>query len=187
MDDALFIREYLNKYKRTLFETDVSKEMVEMRNLLLITKEEGKKMILAGNGASASIAAHGAFDFSKQAGIRAMSFNEPGLITAFANDCGYEMWIEKALEIYANPGDVIVLISSSGSSTNVVNAAKYAKSVANPVVTFTGFEPDNPLKALGDINFWVGSKAYNIVENTHSIWLMAVCDLIIGKSEYKVD
>jgi D-sedoheptulose 7-phosphate isomerase len=97
------------------------------------------------------------------------------------------MWIKKALELYADPGDVIVLISSSGRSANIVNAAKYAKFVGNPVVTFTGFEKDNPLKILGDINFWVDSKSYNIVENTHSIWLMAECDLIIGKSEYKID
>ena len=186
MDDSRFIRKYLDMYKQALFDSDVSKEMVEMRDLLLTAKKMSKKMILAGNGASASIASHGAFDFSKQAGIRAVSFNEPGLITAFSNDCGYEMWIRKALDIYADPGDVVVLISSSGSSANIVNAAKRAKSVGNPLVTFTGFEKDNPLKILGDINFWVDSRSYNIVENTHSIWLMAVCDLIIGKSEYKV-
>ena len=53
-----------------------------------------------------------------------------------------------------------------------------------PVVTFTGFKPDNPLKQEGELNFWVDSKAYNVVENTHQIWLLMVCDLIIGKAEY---
>ena len=54
------------------------------------------------------------------------------------------------------------------------------------MVTFTGFLPDNPLKSLGDLNFWVDSSAYNIIENTHQIWLLTVCDLLIGKAEYKV-
>lgn len=186
MDDLTFIREYFERYRQTLFAADVSNEIMAMRDLLLNAKEMRKKVILAGNGASASIAGHGAFDFTKQAGIRALSFSESGLITAFSNDCGFEMWIQKALEFYAEHGDVIVLISSSGRSPNVVNAAKFAKEMGNPVVTFTGFDRENPLKSLGDINFWVDSKAYNIIENTHSIWLMAVCDLIIGESEYSV-
>ena len=143
-------------------------------------------MILAGNGASAAIAAHAAIDFTKQAGIQAVCFNEPSLITAFSNDCGYEHWIQQALEFYSQPEDVIVLISSSGRSPNIVNAARYAKRVGNPLVTFTGFSRENPVKLLGDINFWVDSQAYNIVENTHSIWLMMVCDLFIGKIQYSV-
>ncbi|MCP5047849.1 MAG: phosphoheptose isomerase, partial [bacterium] len=80
-----------------------------------------------------------------------------------------------------------VLISSSGNSENVVNAATYARSVGNTIITFTGFNEDNPLKSLGDINFWLDSKAYNIIECTHMIWLTTVIDLIIGKAEYAVD
>lgn len=186
MDDLDFIQECLKKYRLAIFETDVAKEMIAMRDLLVRTKENRKKMILAGNGASAAMAAHAAVDFTKQVGIKAVTFNEPSLITAFSNDCGYELWIQRALEFYAEPGDAIVLISSSGRSPNVVNAAKYAKRVGNPVVTFTGFERENPLKMIGDINFWVDSRAYNIIENTHSIWLMMVCDLFIGKIEYSV-
>jgi D-sedoheptulose 7-phosphate isomerase len=186
MDDLAFIQECLKKYRQALFETDVSKEMIAMRDLLVRTKESRGKMILAGNGASAAIAAHAAIDFTKQAGIRAICFNEPSLITAFSNDCGYEHWIRQALEFYSQPEDVIVLISSSGRSPNIVNAARYARSVDNPLVTFTGFSRENPVKSLGDINFWVDSKAYNIIENTHSIWLMMVCDLFIGKLKYSV-
>jgi D-sedoheptulose 7-phosphate isomerase len=96
------------------------------------------------------------------------------------------MWIQKAVEFYADPGDVMVFISVSGRSPNVVNAAKYAKSQRNTVVTFTGSDINNPLKSTGDINFWVDSKAYNVIENTHAIWLLAVCDLVIGKAEYSV-
>ena len=52
------------------------------------------------------------------------------------------------------------------------------------IITFTGHDKDNPLSKLGDISFWINSKAYNFVENTHQIWLLAICDLIIGKREY---
>ena len=181
MDDLSFIQDYFERYHRSILGTDVSKEMIEMRDLLMETNKKGKKMILAGNGASAAIAAHAAVDFTKQAEVRAVTFNEPSLITAFSNDYGYEWWVQKALEFYADTGDVIVLISSSGQSPNVVNAARYAKKNGNPVITFTGFEEENLLKSMGDINFWVNNKAYNIIENIHSIWLMAVCDLIMGK------
>ena len=79
---------------------------------------------------------------------------------------------------------MVILISSSGSSKNMVNAAQTAIKLGMDVVTFTGFDIDNPLKQEGSINFWLDSQAYNIVENTHQIWMLMVCDLIIGKAEY---
>ena len=147
----------------------------------------GQKIILMGNGASASIASHVSVDLSKAAGVRAVNFNEANLITCLSNDYGYENFMAEALKLYADPGDVVVLISSSGKSLNVVNAAKKAKKFGIKVVTFTGFEADNPLKNEGDINFWVNSKAYNVIENTHQIWLLAICDAIIGTAEYSAN
>jgi len=82
----------------------------------------------------------------------------------------------------------LILISSSGSSANVVNAAKHAKELNMAVITFTGgFNDDNPLRKLGDINFFVDSKAYNIVEMTHHIWLLAIVDYIIGDIYYSAN
>ena len=77
-----------------------------------------------------------------------------------------------------------ILISSSGSSKNILNAADVAKDLNINVITFSGFSKDNPLRKKGDVNFWLDSKAYNVVENTHLIWLLMVCDLIIGDAEY---
>ena len=91
---------------------------------------------------------------------------------------------EKAVEFYGDEGDLLILISSSGSSANVVNAANRAKELNMAVITFSGMNSENPLRKLGDINFWVDSKAYNFVENIHQFWLLAIVDLIIGKSEY---
>jgi D-sedoheptulose 7-phosphate isomerase len=106
------------------------------------------------------------------------------MITCFANDYGYERWVEKALAFYADEGDLVILISSSGKSPNIVNGARYAKGEGLRMVTFSGFATDNPLRGSGDLNFWVDSRAYNIVEMTHQIWLLAACDLAIGKAEY---
>ena len=184
MDDSAFIKEYLDRYKKSLFETDVSDQMIKMKKMLLEVKKSGRKVIIAGNGGSAAMASHVAVDFTKQGGIRTINFNEADLITCFANDYGYEHWVAKAVEFYGDGGDVVILVSSSGSSINMVNAAQTAKKMGMSVITFTGFAIDNPLKQEGILNFWLDSRAYNVVENTHQIWLLMVCDLIIGKVEY---
>ena len=184
MDDQTFIKDYLNRYKSSLFETDVSHELIKIKEMLLEIKNNGKKVIIAGNGGSAAMASHVAVDFTKQGGVRTVNFNEADLITCFANDYGYEHWVAKAVEFYGDEGDMVILISSSGSSANMVNAAKTAKKLDLSVITFTGFVSDNPLKQEGILNFWLDSKAYNIVENTHQIWLLMVCDMIIGDAEY---
>tara|TARA_Y100001970_G_C14142603_1_gene808040 strand:+ start:860 stop:1420 length:561 start_codon:yes stop_codon:yes gene_type:complete len=184
MDDLTFIKDYLARYEKSLFETDISQEMIKMKEMLLKVKARGKKVMIAGNGGSAAMSSHVAVDFTKQGGIRTVNFNESDLITCFANDYGYEHWVEKAVEFYGDDGDLAILISSSGSSKNILNAAVAAKKLNIDVITLSGFSKDNPLRKKGDINFWLDSKAYNVVENTHLIWLLMVCDLIIGDAEY---
>ena len=78
------------------------------------------------------------------------------------------------------------MVSVSGESPNIIEAAKYAKSRKVKVVTFTGKSANNSLKSLGDHNFWVDSDAYNIVEGIHMIWITTVVDMIIGNSVYSV-
>jgi len=186
MNEKQFLIDILTQYKDIIKNTDITDQIIATKELLTTQRENGRKVIFAGNGASASIASHCALDFTKQAGIRSICFNEPSFITAFANDYGYENWIAKALEFHGKPGDITILISSSGSSPNIVNAAKYARDKGIKVISFSGFDETNPLNQLGDINFWVNSKAYNLIESIHQIWLLMVCDLIIGKTEYSV-
>lgn len=181
-----FLTEYFERYRRAIFNKAVIGRLIELKRLMKETQAGGKKAIIAGNGGSAAIAAHCAVDFTKNAGIRCINFNESSLITCLANDYGYECWLEKALEHYADSEDLIVLISASGKSANMLRASEYARRNGHPLVTFTGFSVDNPLKKLGHLNFWVNSRAYNVIEMTHHIWLLAVCDLIIGKAEYPV-
>ena len=75
--------------------------------------------------------------------------------------------------------DILILISSSGKSKNMLNACKVARrKKIQKIITLTGNKKNNPLSKLGDINLWVDSNIYNHIENTHQIWLLAVCDLI---------
>ena len=186
MSDAQFLNDYFAEYQNLAFPSEIYADLIAFKELALEVKSKGKKLMFAGNGASAAISAHGAVDFTKQGGVRGVTFNEADLITCFANDYGYDMWMAKAVEFYGDEGDVVVLTSVSGTSPSVVEAAKYTKANGMKVVTFTGKTPDNALRAIGDINFWVDSRAYNIVEGIHMMWLTTAIDLVIGKSEYAV-
>ena len=154
-------------------------QLEQAASMVWAAHESGKKIILVGNGGSAAMASHVAVDFTKAAGIRAINFNEADLITCFANDYGYENWVVEALNAYADAGDLAILISSSGKSQNIINGAKKAKNMGLSVITVSGFLFDNPLRKLGDLNLWVDSTEYNIVEMTHHIWLVAIIDYII--------
>ncbi len=175
----VFFDGYFDELGRRLHDVSAA-DLEALAHVLTGVQANGRKVLLAGNGASAAIASHVAVDLTKTAGIRAMTFNEADLITCFANDYGYEHWIAKAIECYGDPGDVAVLISSSGASPNVVNAAMQARAAGLGVVTLSGFDPANPLRALGDLNLWVNSRAYNVVETTHQSWLLAGLDYIVS-------
>ena len=186
MNEDKFLTTYYDECAKFLKNDDVNNSCIKAKKILKDTVRFGRKVMFAGNGASASIANHASLDFTKQAKIKSVNFNESALITAFSNDYGYENWVKKAVEFYGQEGDTLVLISSSGKSPNMVNAAKYANDNNITVITFTGFDYNNPLSMLGDINFWLDSKSYNIIEGIHQIWLLSICDLIIGKKEYEV-
>jgi D-sedoheptulose 7-phosphate isomerase len=162
-------------------------QLVNAAEILKEVKNNGKKIIVVGNGGSAAMASHVAVDLTKAAGCRAVTFNEADLLTCFANDYGYENWVERALNFYADKGDVVILISSSGTSKNIVNGAIWAKKHDLSVITLSGFNDDNPLRKLGDINLWVDSKGYNIIEMAHHIWLVSIVDYIVGNIEYKAN
>lgn len=180
-----FLNDYFAQYKELAFKPEVYDTIRAFAKLAVGVRERGGKMLFAGNGASASAAEHGAVDFTKQGKVRSMTFHDPNLITCFANDFGYDHWMAKAIEHHAKPEDAVVLISVSGTSPSVVNAAKYARSTDLPVVTFSGRHPDNALRQLADVAFFVPSHAYNVVECIHCIWITATIDLVIGNPVYE--
>jgi D-sedoheptulose 7-phosphate isomerase len=174
--------DYFISYFKTIYQNLESIEPVQLEqtaSMVLATHKDGKKVIVVGNGGSAAMASHVAVDFVKAASIRAINFNEADLITCFANDYGYENWVAKALEAYADKGDLVILISSSGKSQNILNAAEKATEMGLSVITVSGFLTGNPLRKLGDLNLWVDSTEYNIVEMTHHVWLVAIIDYLI--------
>jgi D-sedoheptulose 7-phosphate isomerase len=133
------------------------------------------------DGGSASIANHVATDLTKISKIRSITFNESNLITCFANDYGYENWVSKGIEKFSIPGDICILISSSGESKNIINAAKECRRKKIYLITLSGFKSNNPLRKLGNINLWVNSNHYNYIEMTHHIWLVSLADRLAKK------
>ena len=182
----IWLKNYFAQYSNNIFTDELMGKLIELYDICIKTRLADKKLILAGNGASASISSHLAVDFTKQGRVRAITFNEPSLITCFSNDYGYDNWLAKALEFYADEGDVVILISCSGKSPNVVKAADFAKRRKLAVISLTGFDEHNPLKEMSDLSFWMPSNAYNIVESVHTIWLTTLVDMLVGKAEYSV-
>ena len=186
MSDKDFVKTYLEDFSDLVKPNDqIVEKIISTKNILIQAKKNNAKIMNFGNGGIAAIASHVSVDLTKNANIRSVNFNEADLITCFANDYGYERWIEKAIDFYGDNNDVLILISSSGKSPNMINACKAARNKKmSKIITFTGHDKNNPLSKLGDINFWIDNKAYNFVENLHQIWLLTIVDLIIGKREY---
>ena len=135
--------------------------------LIGAVREKGGKVISLGNGGSAAIASHLHNDLSASAGIKALAFTDAPLLTALANDYGYASVFTRPLELWAERGDLVVAVSSSGRSENILAAVRLAKKKGLEAVTLTGFDPDNPLRGLGGVNFWADSHDYGLVETAH--------------------
>jgi D-sedoheptulose 7-phosphate isomerase len=138
----------------------------------------GNKLIFVGNGGSAAIASHMATDYSKNGNIRAIALNDSSMLTCLGNDLGYDKVFAKQIELYARSGDVLIAISSSGSSSNILNAVKAARTAECKVITFSGFGAENRLRSLGDINFYIASNRYGFVEIGHLTLCHAILDFI---------
>ena len=182
-----FLKNNKNSFIKILKNFSFEKETLEISKLFKECSLSNNKVIFLGNGGSASIASHVSVDLTKNAKIRSINFNEADLITCFANDFGHDYWMQEALNMYGDNNDIVVLISSSGKSKNVINAAKWCIKFNLKLITFTGNSFDNPLKKLNKsgINFWINSKAYNHIELAHLFILLSIVDLIIGKNVYK--
>lgn len=135
--------------------------------MIIDVRSASRKVMLGGNGGSSAIVSHAQNDLSESAGVRAMVFTEEPVLTARANDHGYGSVFERPIELWAEPGDLMVTVSSSGKSENIIRALKAARKQGCNLVTFSGFSPKNPSRSLGDINFYVPSSVYAYVETAH--------------------
>tara|TARA_Y100001970_G_scaffold294347_1_gene451148 strand:- start:6754 stop:7311 length:558 start_codon:yes stop_codon:yes gene_type:complete len=179
MKNKNYISNYINDFSRTIKNSDnQNKNIFKIYNLLSRIKSNNSIHIF-GNGGSSSIASHFSMDLTNNSSVKCFSYNDPALITCYSNDFKFENWISRVIKKYGKKNDILILISSSGMSKNMINGLKEAKRRKfKKIITFTGFKKNNYLNKNGDINFWVDSNKYNIIENTHQFFLLMIVDMI---------
>lgn len=159
-------------------------QALEMAHFLLhqVQKVEGKIYVI-GNGGSAGIASHFCTDCLRTLNLPAVTFADSNILTCFSNDFGYENVYKLPLELHLSAKDLLVAISSSGTSANIVKAAELAREKRSALITLSGFHADNPLRKLGDLNFWLKSEDYGLVESGHFFLLHTIVDTCKAKSK----
>jgi D-sedoheptulose 7-phosphate isomerase len=185
----IFAREYHHEFLRVMGDLRVTagnggpmglfQGVEAVGELMLRQSASGHKLLFIGNGASAGIASHMAADFLKNGGMRTVSFNDGALLTCIGNDYGYRHVFEEPIRVQADPGDILVAISSSGQSENILRGVEAARKKGCAVVTLSGFDQANPLSSLGDFNFYVPSSKYGPVEIAHQFVIHCILDAIL--------
>ncbi len=184
MNDT-YINDLIKKLEQTKVYINTKKElaydigMQEVVACFTRHKQEKSQIFFIGNGGSSAIASHMTADFMKNGGMRTYSLYDNAVTTCMGNDYGYAYVFSRPLAFLGQENDLLVAISSSGSSQNIVNAIHVAKTKKMEVITFTGFLPDNPSKQMGDINVYVPSEKYGVVESIHNLMLQQTVDLIM--------
>ncbi|MDE6908998.1 MAG: SIS domain-containing protein [Lachnospiraceae bacterium] len=186
MNDT-YINDLIKKLEQTKVYINTKKELaydIGMQELVACFtkhKQEKSQIFFIGNGGSSAIASHMTADFMKNGGMRTYSLYDNAVTTCMGNDYGYAYVFSRPLAFLGQENDLLVAISSSGSSQNIVNAIHVAKTKKMEVITFTGFLPDNPSKQMGDINVYVPSEKYGVVESIHNLMLQQTVDLIMER------
>jgi D-sedoheptulose 7-phosphate isomerase len=137
--------------------------------------QQQRKVMFIGNGGSASVASHQAVDYWRNGNIRAIAFNDSASLTAVSNDFGYEQVFSKPISLFAQSGDILFAISSSGESGNILAGVHQAIEMDCQVITLSAFQSNNPLRQLGHLNFYVPTMSYGFAEIRH----LCICHCII--------
>ena len=149
------------------------------KKLTMKVRKSGNRAFFIGNGASASMASHFAADLGKNGRILTEVFSDLSLITAIANDISYDQVFAEPLKLKMTGGDMLVAISSSGNSPNVLRGAEKARELEGVIVTLSAMSEENALKKLGDLNFYVPAQTYGLAETAHAAILHYWVDLIV--------
>ena len=152
----------------------------QFRTMLEGLKKSNGTVFLIGNGGSSGIVSHTSVDLLNSCKVKAFPITDNSQLTCFANDFGYEQVFSKPLETLISPNDILIAVSSSGKSKNILNAATIAREKNADVITFSGFRYDNPLRSLGTLNAWIESDSYGIVEIGHAFILHYLTDRFCG-------
>ncbi len=146
-------------------------------------REQNKTIFLVGNGASASMASHVAADLAKNAHVHTEVFTDLALITAIANDISFDEVFAEPLRRRLKPGDILVAISSSGKSINILNAVRTTKKLGGRIITLSAMGADNPLRKAGELNFYLSAQSYGMAENCHAALLHYWIDKIVSATK----
>ncbi len=185
-------KEYIDTLMQTIHATQFSSEdgqicgsyeeaMEHLIEIFTWVKRQGKTTFFIGNGGSAAIASHMTADFMKNGGMKTYSLYDNSVTTCMGNDYGYESIFSRPLEFLLNEDDLLVAISSSGNSANIINAVNVAKKKRANIITFSGFENDNKLKHMGKWNVYVPKSHYGMVESIHIVILQQIVDMIMER------
>ncbi len=169
-----FFNVYFNRYKDLISKLDQKK--IDEFYLKIKNLKKKNKILIFGNGAGAAIASHVASDLTNASKIKALSFDNTAHLTCFANDYKFENWIKKTLLSYYEKGDLIILLSASGNSKNMLNAASVCNKKKIDYFSITGFKKTNKLNKLSKNHYWIDSKSYNHVESIQLLILLSIVD-----------
>ncbi len=181
----MMFREYLEKIYLCLSHVEITNNLGELLSfnegfnrvieIFCKLKSKDNTVIIIGNGGSAAIAMHLENDLVAS-GIKAISFYSQPLLTASSNDFGYENSFYQSFKLWRKKGNLLVAISSSGESKNILKVTFSAKDIKMPIITFSGFNSQNRLRRIGNINFYINSNSYGIVEVSHQCLLHYISD-----------
>jgi D-sedoheptulose 7-phosphate isomerase len=177
------LKNYKLNLKKLIDEIDLSFIENIVEKMKKVKKRNGKILII-GNGGSISTANHISVDLTKNAKIPTLQPYNDNLITCYSNDYGFENWVYKLIKYFLNKKDLVILLSVSGNSKNLVKAAKLCSKSKIDLISLTGFNKKNKLSKIGNFNYSVNSKSYNQVEAMHFIILSMVVDKLVGKDIY---
>ena len=169
-----FLKRYFQDYKNLVQQLDYKK--IQNFCFKIIKLKKKNKILIFGNGAGAAIASHVASDFTNASKIKALSFDNTAQLTCLANDYKFENWVKKTINYYYDKGDIVILLSASGKSKNMVNAANYCNKKKINFFSITGFKENNKLNKLSKSHYWIKSKSYNHIESVQLLILLSIVD-----------
>ena len=179
MKKNFFLDKYIEEFNKLILKASSQSDKIILISNLILKLKKANTVHIFGNGGSASIASHFSMDLTNSTHSKCLNYNDPGIITCYANDFKFENWISRAIKKYGSKNDILILISSSGKSKNMINGLKAAKKKKfSKIISFTGFNEKNYLNNNSDVNFWIDSKKYNLIENAHQFYLLAIVDMI---------
>lgn len=187
---------YIDEVKRGIEQLDKN-QIAKAVEMITRAYKNNKSIYVLGNGGSASVASHLACDLGKgtlrrvydnrEKRLRVVSLTDnTALITAYANDLSYENIFLQQLKNLVERNDIVIAISGSGNSKNVLRAVTYAKKIGAKTIGFAGFHTGGKLASLVDVPIIIQSSHYGPVEDIHLLvgHLIATCIATIKQAEY---